>query len=112
MPPRLMARTSVLPKGKTLAEAEFTSAEHFNYRRVARRYAARNPMKKPRQMSWFFIGGPEEIRTPDPYNANVVRSQLRYRPVRWMLCRPCSALRNICQLCYYTKSFLKCKGVI
>ena len=45
-------------------------------------------------------------------DANVVRSQLRYRPVWWMLCRPCSALRNICQLCYYTKSFLKCKGVI
>ena len=26
-------------------------------------------------------GGPEEIRTLDPYNANVVRSQLRYRPI-------------------------------
>ena len=26
------------------------------------------------------FGGPEEIRTLDPYNANVVRSQLRYRP--------------------------------
>ena len=26
------------------------------------------------------FGGPEEIRTPDPYNANVMRSQLRYRP--------------------------------
>ena len=25
--------------------------------------------------------GPEEIRTPDPYNANVMRSQLRYGPV-------------------------------
>ena len=29
----------------------------------------------------FFRGGPEEIRTPDPYNANVMRSQLRYGPV-------------------------------
>ena len=28
-----------------------------------------------------FFGGPEEIRTLDPHNANVVRSQLRYRPV-------------------------------
>ena len=28
-----------------------------------------------------FFGGPEEIRTPDPYNANVMRSQLRYRPM-------------------------------
>ena len=26
-------------------------------------------------------GGPDRIRTDDPYNANVVRSQLRYRPV-------------------------------
>ena len=29
----------------------------------------------------FLFGGPEEIRTPDPYNANVMRSQLRYGPV-------------------------------
>ena len=27
------------------------------------------------------FGVPEEIRTPDPYNANVVRSQLRYKPM-------------------------------
>ena len=27
------------------------------------------------------VGGPEEIRTPDPYNANVMRSQLRYGPM-------------------------------
>ena len=27
------------------------------------------------------IGGPDRIRTDDPYNANVMRSQLRYRPV-------------------------------
>ena len=27
MPPRRMARTSVLPEGKTLAKAEFTSAK-------------------------------------------------------------------------------------
>ena len=26
--------------------------------------------------------GPDEIRTHDPYNANVVRSQLRYKPIR------------------------------
>ena len=28
----------------------------------------------------FLFGGPEEIRTPDPHNANVMRSQLRYGP--------------------------------
>lgn len=28
------------------------------------------------------FGGPEEIRTLDPHNANVMRSQLRYRPKR------------------------------
>ena len=27
-----------------------------------------------------FFGGPEGIRTLDPHNANVVRSQLRYEP--------------------------------
>ena len=35
----------------------------------------------PKRQMWFFVGGPEEIRTPDPYNANVMRSQLRYRPM-------------------------------
>ena len=30
----------------------------------------------------FLFGGPDRIRTDDPYNANVMRSQLRYRPIR------------------------------
>ena len=30
---------------------------------------------------YLFFGGPEEIRTPDPYNANVMLSQLRYGPI-------------------------------
>lgn len=30
------------------------------------------------------FGGPEEIRTPDPYNANVMRSQLRYGPMGYL----------------------------
>ena len=29
----------------------------------------------------FHFGGPDRIRTDDPYNANVVRSQLRHRPL-------------------------------
>ena len=29
---------------------------------------------------WSLIGGLEEIRTPDPRNANAMRSQLRYKP--------------------------------
>ena len=37
--------------------------------------------KKHTQKVCFFFGGPEEIRTPDPYNANVMRSQLRYGPM-------------------------------
>lgn len=39
--------------------------------------------KKRDTPGWMclFFGGPEEIRTPDPYNANVMRSQLRYGPV-------------------------------
>ena len=34
-------------------------------------------------MECFFVGGLEEIRTPDPRNANAMRSQLRYEPVLW-----------------------------
>lgn len=38
--------------------------------------------KEPRQnnCSGSLLGGPDRIRTDDPHNANVVRSQLRYRP--------------------------------
>ncbi len=32
----------------------------------------------------LLFGGPDRIRTDDPHNANVMRSQLRYRPI---LCR-------------------------
>ena len=32
-------------------------------------------------VSFLKNGGPDRIRTDDPYNANVVRSQLRYRPI-------------------------------
>ena len=32
----------------------------------------------------LFVGGPEGIRTLDPYNANVMRSQLRYRPMGYL----------------------------
>ena len=38
-------------------------------------------IKKPPIWMAFYAGGPEEIRTPDPHNANVMRSQLRYRPL-------------------------------
>jgi len=46
-----VARHKRFAAGKTLAEAEFTSAEHFNHRRVERRYAARNPKRKTRRMA-------------------------------------------------------------
>ena len=35
-----------------------------------------------------FLGGPDRNRTGDPHNANVVRSQLRYRPVYGCIIRP------------------------
>ena len=38
-------------------------------------------IKKDHLLVVFPYGGLEEIRTPDPHNANVVRSQLRYKPV-------------------------------
>ena len=37
--------------------------------------------KSPAHMGGAFIGGLEEIRTPDPRNANAMRSQLRYEPL-------------------------------
>ena len=38
--------------------------------------------KRNTPVGWcFWFGGLEEIRTPDPHNANVVRSQLRYKPI-------------------------------
>ena len=41
------------------------------------------PKKKNHSVGVVFLfGGPDRIRTDDPYNANVMRSQLRYRPIR------------------------------
>ena len=44
----------------------------------------KNIKKEPRQnnCSGSLLGGPDRIRTDDPHNANVMRSQLRYRPKR------------------------------
>ena len=39
------------------------------------------PKRKTARRAVFLFGGLEEIRTPDPHNANVVRSQLRYKPI-------------------------------
>ena len=55
-------------------------------------------------MAVLFIGGLEEIRTPDPHNANVVRSQLRYKPrqanytVLRCVCQADSVQRNRCSI--------------
>ena len=37
--------------------------------------------KKTRPTVVSFFGGPDRIRTDDPHNANVMRSQLRYWPI-------------------------------
>ena len=39
---------------------------------------------KNTEFGFALFGGPEEIRTPDPYNANVMRSQLRYGPIDYL----------------------------
>ncbi len=44
----------------------------------------RNHNAKASQLRFSF-GGLEGIRTLDPHNANVVRSQLRYKPVNYQL---------------------------
>ncbi len=51
------------------------------------------PIKKATREGGFLIGGLEEIRTPDPHNANVVRSQLRYKPI----CPDYTAVNRLCQ---------------
>ena len=50
----------------------------YAYRRIS-------PLRTTEKWVRIFYGGLEEIRTPDPYNANVVRSQLRYEPVTLQL---------------------------
>ncbi len=39
-------------------------------------------------MGGLFFGGLEEIRTPDPRNANAMRSQLRYKPIFALIVHP------------------------
>ena len=46
------------------------------------------PIEKPPFKGGFSIGGLEEIRTPDPRNANAMRSQLRYEPVVVLIISP------------------------
>ncbi len=58
------------------------------------------PIKKPPLWGGFLIGGLEEIRTPDPHNANVVRSQLRYEPVDKLIIVFCSSFVKI-SICIY-----------
>ena len=65
------------------------------------------PIKKPPHRDGFLIGGPEEIRTPDPYNANVMRSQLRYGPrfteKLYILAKILSSTVSIFLLSFYKK---------
>ena len=42
-------------------------------------------LKKDTLPRVFLFGGLEGIRTLDPHNANVVRSQLRYKPMAFSL---------------------------
>ena len=55
--------------------------------------------RKSCHMAGLSFGGLEEIRTPDPHNANVVRSQLRYKPIACGLSRRSyySFLMPVCQ---------------
>ena len=40
-----------------------------------------NPFPIGNRFGFLLFRGPDRIRTDDPHNANVVRSQLRYRPI-------------------------------
>lgn len=43
--------------------------------------AERENKRHIRKSAYVPFRGPDRIRTDDPYNANVVRSQLRYKPI-------------------------------
>lgn len=42
---------------------------------------AEDKKKTTRNTGFRVENGPDRIRTDDPHNANVMRSQLRYRPI-------------------------------
>ena len=68
--PDLLIRSQTLYPAEL--SAHFTKCKNYNNTSIL-------------QNQVFFkiiYGGPEEIRTLDPHNANVMRSQLRYRPIR------------------------------
>ena len=45
--------------------------------------------RTPRPSAWAFVGGAEEIRTPDPLHAMEVRYQLRHSPASSPVARVC-----------------------
>lgn len=57
-------------------------------------------LQKSRETYCFtaFPGGPDRIRTDDPHNANVMRSQLRYRPI--FSCSVYFRLTHLCSLLF------------
>ena len=63
---------SVKPSAATLIRVAFKLFES-----PLRKYHTK---RKSTPLGGLPFGGLEEIRTPDPHNANVVRSQLRYKP--------------------------------
>ena len=79
-PPRRKSGVSSVLQRKTLAQAEFSSAEQVKSPK-GERPEVRTQQKNHDLSRGFFVGGPDRIRTDDPHNANVMRSQLRYWPI-------------------------------
>ena len=61
---RVCAVQAFLPQAKILAEAEFTSAEHFKHRRVKAASGRRNPQKRTSRGCPFLWKGQTVSRTP------------------------------------------------
>ena len=71
--------------GKTLAQGEFTSPEHFNHRRVERPTGAK-PKRKcdlSKQVAFSF-GGDGGIRTPGRFDPSTDFESASLRPLRYI----------------------------
>ena len=71
--------------GKTLAQGEFTSPEHFNHRRVGRPTGAKPKRKCDlSKQAAFSFGGDGGIRTPGRFDPSTDFESASLRPLRYI----------------------------
>ena len=73
-------REAIAKLGNYLSQPKKEKVSIFKYLSVLKEHYA--ALAAPQYTTSCRDGGPERIRTADPYVANVVFSQLNYRPVK------------------------------